>query len=53
MKLRVEGKEILFGLATEKEITLTFAELKDLETLIKILRAITDQGIPQSLLIRL
>jgi len=53
MKIRIEGDEILFGLTSEKEVTVTWTELKDLERLIMILRSITDQSVPQSLLIRL
>ena len=53
MKIRIEGDEILFQLVSEKEITVTWTELKDLEALIKTLRAITDHGIPKSLLLRL
>jgi len=53
MKIRIEGDEILFQLPTEKEVTVTWTELKDLERLIKILRGITDVAIPKSLLLRL
>lgn len=53
MKVRTDDKGVLFELATKKEIELTWEELKDLEALIKVLNAITDQGTPQSLLLRI
>lgn len=53
MKIRIEGQEILFGLTSEKEVTVTWTELKDLETLIKILRDLAAIALPKSLLLRL
>jgi len=53
MKIRIEGQEILLGLTSEKEVTVTWTELRDLETLIKILRDLTAVATPKSLLLRL
>ncbi|MBA7495712.1 hypothetical protein ES702_06301 [subsurface metagenome] len=53
MKIRIEGEEILFELTSKKEVTVTWTELKDLETLIKILRDIAAKATPKSLLLRL
>lgn len=52
MKVRTDGDNIMFTLKSEKEIDLTWQELADLEKLIKVLRSITDQHTPQSLLLR-
>ncbi|MBA7496159.1 hypothetical protein ES702_06757 [subsurface metagenome] len=53
MKLRTDDKTVVFELLTGKEIELGWSELKQLETLIKILRSITDQAKPESVLVRL
>ena len=53
MKIRIEGDEVQFQTTSEKEVTVTWTELKDLETLIKILRHVTAVAIPKSLLLRL
>ena len=53
MKIRIEDQEILFELTSKKEVTVTWTELKELETLIKILRDITAIAIPKSLLLRI
>ena len=53
MKVRTDDKGVLFELFTKKEIELTWEELDQLEKLIKVLRAITDQGTPVSLLLRM
>ncbi|MBA7495662.1 hypothetical protein ES702_06251 [subsurface metagenome] len=53
MKVRTDDKGVLFELFTNKEIELKWEELEQLEKLIKLLRAITDQGTPQSLLLRM
>lgn len=53
MKVRTDEARAHFELGTEKEIDLTWEELEQLEKLIKILRRITDQAKPESLLLRL
>lgn len=53
MKVRTDDKGVFFQLDSAKDINLTWEELKNLEKLIKVLRAITDQGTPESLLLRM
>lgn len=51
MKVRTDNIGVAFQLFTQKEIALTWEELEQLEKLIKVLRAITDQGTPESILL--
>jgi len=53
MKVRMDGEETKFDLASGKEVTLKPEELKDLEELIKVLRAVTALGRPEYLIIHL
>lgn len=53
MKVRTDDKRVSFELSTEKEIELTWEELEQLEKLINLLRRLTDQAKPESLLLRL
>lgn len=53
MNVRTDQKGIVFQLLTQKQIELTWVELDQLEKLIKALRNITDQGTPESLLLRI
>ena len=53
MKVRTDDKGVSFELLTTKEITVTWEELVQLEKLINVVRRITDQGTPESILIRL